>query len=56
MGNTGGHVANEEKAADPAPVVAWRVDLEREIVKAAGLKIRTIIIRPALVYGHGGGL
>lgn len=56
MGNTGDQVADESKPLDPTPVIAWRASLEGEIAKAAKQGIRAIIIRPADVYGHGGGL
>jgi len=56
MGNTGGQVADESKPPDPIPLIAWRVPLEGEIAAAAKQGVRTIIIRPADVYGRGGGL
>ncbi|MGH7165357.1 MAG: SDR family oxidoreductase [Nitrospiraceae bacterium] len=56
MGNTDGHVADEGKALDPTPLVAWRAGLEQEIIAAATGNVRTIVIRPALVYGRDGGL
>jgi nucleoside-diphosphate-sugar epimerase len=56
MGNTLGLIADESKPLDPAPVVAWRAELERELIEAAAHGIRTVIIRPAMVYGRGAGL
>jgi|SRR5579859_1293711 len=38
-----------------APAVAWRVQLERTVREAAGRGVRSVVIRPSLVYGRGGG-
>lgn len=37
-------------------MIAWRVELESFVLQARDRDIRTIIIRPALVYGRGGGI
>lgn len=54
MGNTGGQVLDEEAPLDPTPLIAWRVELEAKLLAEPGM--RTIVIRPAMVYGRGGGL
>jgi len=56
MGNTDGKVADETKPLDPTPLVTWRVEFEPNVLAAAKQNIRAIVIRPALVYGHGKGL
>jgi len=53
MGNTGGHMADEETPVNPVPLVAWRAAHERIVLDASGL--RGIVIRPAMVYGRGNG-
>jgi nucleoside-diphosphate-sugar epimerase len=55
MGNTKKD-ADEDSPLDPPPVVAWRPPMEQKVVGAAGRGIRTVVIRPAMVYGRGGGV
>lgn len=55
MGNTPEN-ADEDTPLAPPPVAAWRVHAERRVVKAAGHGVRTVVLRPAIVYGRGGGL
>ena len=45
---------DEESPTDPVPVYAWRPPLEAELLAAAP-DVRTIVIRPGMVYGRGGG-
>lgn len=57
LGNTGDKPATEESATTNAlPLVAWRPQVEQKVVAGAKQGIKTIVIRPALVYGNGGGL
>jgi nucleoside-diphosphate-sugar epimerase len=56
MGNTEGHAADEHSPAHPIEAVAWRVGVERIVMDAAANGVRTIVIRPAMVYGRGGGI
>jgi nucleoside-diphosphate-sugar epimerase len=53
-GDTGGEIVDETGHLRPPPIVAWRADLEHEVLEAHG--VRGIVIRPGVVYGHGGGL
>ena len=47
---------DEETPLDAvSPVMAWRVQLERTVLDAASRGIRSIVIRPSVVYGRGGG-
>lgn len=55
MGDTGGRTAGELAPLRPPAIVAWRPAVERLVLEAAGNKIRTVVIRPAMVYGRGGG-
>jgi nucleoside-diphosphate-sugar epimerase len=48
-----GELLDERSATDPVSLYAWRPALEAEVVAAA--RLRTIVIRPAMVYGRGGG-
>ncbi|OLE97380.1 MAG: NAD-dependent epimerase [Cyanobacteria bacterium 13_1_20CM_4_61_6] len=56
LGNTGEHVADEESALDPTPLVAWRPAVEQLALDAAKRGVRSIVIRPGVVYGRGGGM
>lgn len=55
MGNTG-EGADEESPLNPPPVVAWRAAVESKVRDAAARGVRTVVIRPAMVYGRGGGV
>ncbi|MGB9179945.1 MAG: SDR family oxidoreductase [Pyrinomonadaceae bacterium] len=55
MGNTGESIATEESQLDPTPLVAWRPAVERLVLDAAQRGVRSIVLRPAMVYGRGGG-
>ena len=55
-GDTGGKVVDESAPLNPIALVAWRPHHERKVQDAQRHKLRTIIIRPGLVYGGSGGL
>jgi nucleoside-diphosphate-sugar epimerase len=55
LGNTGAKPADENTPLNPIPLVAWRVQHEEQ-VKAAAKSFPTAVIRPAMVYGRGGGV
>jgi nucleoside-diphosphate-sugar epimerase len=55
-GDTGGRVVDETAPARPPALVAWRQGVEERVIAAAAQGIRTIVIRPAIVYGRGGGI
>ena len=57
VGSTGGKVADEESPVDPPPGMEWRPAVEKLLLSAAGERgVRTFVVRPALVYGAGGGV
>ena len=51
LGHTGRDAADEDAPTDAIPLVAWRPALERDVLAAGGT-----VIRPAIVYGRGGGI
>ena len=55
LGNTGAKRADEHTALNPIPLVAWRVKHEEQVI-AAAKSFPTAVIRPAMVYGRGGGI
>jgi nucleoside-diphosphate-sugar epimerase len=48
--------ADENTPVRPAQVVAWRATVEQKVLKASERGIRTVVIRPGMVYGRGGGV
>src|SRR3954464_14410607 len=55
-GDTGGKVVDESSPPNPAALVAWRQAVEDRVLAGAKRGIRTTVIRPAIVYGRGGGI
>lgn len=55
-GDTGGKVVDETSPPNPVQLVSWRLAVEDRVLKAAERRIRTVVIRPAIVYGRGGGI
>ena len=56
LGNTGNVLADETTPTNPIPTVAWRVELEKKVIDAKNHGVRSIVIRPTVVYGREGGL
>ncbi len=54
-GDTGGREATEDSPLDPPMVVSWRPEIEDLVRSGAERGVRSTRIRPALVYGDGGG-
>jgi nucleoside-diphosphate-sugar epimerase len=55
-GDTRGAVVDEKTSLKPAPMVAWRPAVEEAVLGSVARGVRAIVIRPGLVYGHGGGI
>jgi nucleoside-diphosphate-sugar epimerase len=55
-GNTHGKTVDETAPLAPTPLVAWRPAHEQKVHEARKHKLRTVVIRPGLVYGNGGGI
>lgn len=55
-GDTDGKVVDESSPPWPATLVQWRQAVEERVLDAAREGIRTVVIRPAIVYGRGGGI
>lgn len=56
LGETGNRAIAEDDPVDPAGLVAWRAEVEKRVVAAADRGVRTVVVRPGIVYGRGGGL
>jgi len=50
-----GRLLDEDSPTDPVATFAWRPALESEVLAAAADGVRTVVIRPGMVYGRGGG-
>lgn len=55
LGATGDQAADEDAPLNPAAIVAWRAEVERTVRDAAARGIRSVVLRPGVVYGRGGG-
>jgi len=55
-GDTENNTANEETATNPIQFASWRPQIEKQLQGAAELGIKTVVIRPGIVYGNGGGI
>ena len=55
-GDTGGAVVDETTPPKPIPRVQWRRGGGGSRARRGARRIRTIVIRPAIVYGRGGGI
>lgn len=51
---TGDRIVDETASPDAKEDVGLRIPIEQTVVQAAEQNIRTIVIRPGLVYGNGG--
>jgi nucleoside-diphosphate-sugar epimerase len=55
LGNTTKPV-DEDAPVDPAPHVAWRPQHEQVVLEAGRNGLRTIVVRPGIVYGGSRGI
>jgi nucleoside-diphosphate-sugar epimerase len=55
-GSTGDRVADENSPVNATPLVAHRPGVEQEVLGYKDRGVRAIVIRPAVVYGRGGGM
>lgn len=46
----------EDAPLRPSPIVAWRPAVEDRVLQGASRGIRAIVLRPAVVFGRGGGI
>jgi nucleoside-diphosphate-sugar epimerase len=48
--------ADEDAPLDPAPHVAWRAGHEQRVLEAGANGLRTVVVRPGIVYGGSRGI
>lgn len=46
----------EQTPFDPPAITAWRLPLDARVRAAAADGVRSVVIAPGIVYGHGGGI
>lgn len=51
-----GEDIHEDGPLDPPPITAWRLPLDARVLAAAADGVHSVVIAPAVVYGHNGGL
>jgi len=51
----GSGAADEQTTLNPSPIVAWRPEVEQTVLGAAP-GVRSVVVRPGIVYGNGGGI
>jgi len=56
LGNTGNVIATENSPYNAPTPVQFRTEVEKTVLAAVKNGTRAIVLRPALVYGHNGGL
>lgn len=56
MGDTGEVLADEDFEGEALEMVAWRLEVETSVRDAADRDVRTVVVRPGIVYGRGGGI
>jgi nucleoside-diphosphate-sugar epimerase len=56
IGDTGENIADETTTLNPTALVTWRPAIERLTLDAAEKGVRSIVIRPGVVYGREGGM
>lgn len=55
LGNTGDKPATEDSPTAPFAGLEWRAAVEQQVLEANKTGVRAVVLRPALVYGRGGG-
>jgi nucleoside-diphosphate-sugar epimerase len=55
-GDTGGKMVDESAPLHPLKIVAWRAAHEQRVHEAQQHGLRTVVVRPGIVYGDGGGI
>lgn len=56
LGNTGDTPANESAPANSIDLVKWRVGVENNVLAQSRKGVRSMVLRPGIVYGNGGGI
>jgi nucleoside-diphosphate-sugar epimerase len=55
MGDTRGRMNGEVSAIHPPEWMAWRPRVEEQVLASADRKVRSVVLRPGIAFGGGGG-
>ncbi|MEC3916789.1 NAD-dependent epimerase/dehydratase family protein [Nocardia sp. CDC160] len=56
LGATEDRTADEQSPVNAIEIVRYRPAIERQVLALADEAVRATVIRPGLIYGHGGGI
>ncbi|MEU9128392.1 NAD-dependent epimerase/dehydratase family protein [Kitasatospora sp. NPDC048540] len=56
LGATGDTAVGEDAATDAITIVGYRPRIEQRVLASAAEDVRAVVLRPGIVYGHGGGI
>ncbi|MFI6449734.1 NAD-dependent epimerase/dehydratase family protein [Kitasatospora sp. NPDC050543] len=56
LGATGDASLDEDAPTNAIAMVDYRPRIEQRVLAAAGDDLRAVVVRPGIVYGHGGGI
>ena len=56
LGPTGPDPADESAPTDPIGIVGYRPAIEQQVLAAATDGVRSLVVRPAITHGRGGGI
>ncbi|MCP2324452.1 nucleoside-diphosphate-sugar epimerase [Hamadaea flava] len=56
LGQTGREPVDESAPTNPLPIVSYRPLIEQQVLAAADRGVRSVVIRPGIVYGRDGGI
>jgi nucleoside-diphosphate-sugar epimerase len=56
LGATGPVPVDEDAPTNPLPIVGYRPVIEQQVLAAADDGVRSVVIRPAIAHGRGGGI
>jgi len=56
LGSTDHVIADEQSDTNPIELVSWRPGVEHQVLEAKNKNIRSLVIRPGIVYGRDGGI
>lgn len=56
IGGTGPTPVDEDASVDPIPLVGYRPQIEQRVLEAASAGVRSVVLRPGVTHGRGGGI
>ncbi|KOX11468.1 MULTISPECIES: NAD-dependent epimerase/dehydratase family protein [unclassified Streptomyces] len=56
LGATGDAALDEDAPTDAIAIVGYRPRIEQRVLDAGRDDVRAVVVRPGIVYGHGGGI